>query len=266
MRWFKHLSAASDDEKLAELIDRHGAEGYGIYWLILEKIADKMVKGENRTNCKYSSNKWAKICGKNPRGMRKIYETFEYLSLFIFIRYDKHMDTICQTYQYELDNNCISFEYHIDIDCPNLLKYRDEYSKKSGQTPDIIRSDSGQTPDQETETETETDNKTELFLKAFEKWWLTYPKRNGRRIGKKKAKKKFLEIKQTEWNNLNTSTKNYSSYLLETGLSPSDAHRFLNETWKEYIQKADKTGSPQDDGSAAAARRKQETEDLINGQ
>lgn len=161
MRWFKHLANASDDEKLSELIDRHGAEGYGIYWMILEKISSKMEKGENRTNCRYPAKKWADICGKNPRGMRKIYETLEYLSLFIFIRYGKHMDTIPNSYQYELDNNCISYEYHIDIDCPNLLKFRDEYSKKSRQTTNNIPIDSRQTPDQDRDTETESETNTE---------------------------------------------------------------------------------------------------------
>ncbi len=133
MRWFKHLSNASEDEKLAELIEIHGAEGYGIYWMILEKIADKMVKGKTSTNCKYPASKWAKICGKNPRGMNKFYETFAYLKL-MKISY--------------IDNS----SKHIDIDCHNLLKYRDEYSKKSGQKPDIILTDFGQTPDQDIES------------------------------------------------------------------------------------------------------------------
>ena len=142
MRWFKHLSNASEDEKLAELIEIHGAEGYGIYWMILEKIADKMSKGQTSTNCKYPASKWAKICGKNPRGMNKFYKTFAYLEL-MEISY--------------IGNN----SKHIDIDCHNLLKYRDEYTKKSGQTPDNDRRDSGETPDQETDTEAESETNTE---------------------------------------------------------------------------------------------------------
>jgi hypothetical protein len=85
--------------------------------------------------------------------------------------------------------------------------------------------------------------RTKLFEKAFEAWWLTYPKRNGRRIGKKDAKKKFMKMDQSEWTNLNTATINYANTLLKSGLSPSDAHRFLNETWKEYIEKADKSNN-----------------------
>jgi hypothetical protein len=75
----------------------------------------------------------------------------------------------------------------------------------------------------------------QLFEKAFEKWWLKSPKRNGRRIGKKDAKKQFLKIKQTEWSDLNIATENYLKYLSETGLNAMDAKRFLNEKWKDYI-------------------------------
>lgn len=107
---------------------------------------------------------------------------------------------------------------------------------------------------------------TKLFFeKAFEKWWLTYPKRNGRRIGKKEAKKKFLKLRQSDWTNLKIATENYSSSLLKSGLSPSDAHRFLNETWKEYIDPADNSGSNQDDGSEKARKQIEETKRFLNG-
>jgi hypothetical protein len=76
---------------------------------------------------------------------------------------------------------------------------------------------------------------------AFEKWWLSYPKRNGRRIGKKDAKKKFLNLNRDQWNDLKTATTNYTDYLKNSGLSACDAKRFLNETWKEYISPADES-------------------------
>jgi hypothetical protein len=151
MRWFKHLSAASDDEKIAELIDIHGAEGYGIYWIILEKIAAKMEKGKTTTNCKYSATKWAKLCGSNVKGMRKFYVTFAELRLM----------------NIKFIENSLK---HIDIDCPNLLKYRDEYTRKSRHTPDNIPTPTGQTPDQDTDTDTDTDNIYIGKTKAPKNW------------------------------------------------------------------------------------------------
>lgn len=145
MRWLKHLSQAAEDEKLAEVLDLHGAEGYGIYWLIVEKIAF-LMDGSERTEARYSVKKWAKFCGKSPKVFRKFLESFEKLSLF----------------NVEICKNNSDF---LIIDCPNLLKYRDEYSKKSGQTPDKLPTDSGATPDQDRDRETETeDRETEKEL------------------------------------------------------------------------------------------------------
>jgi hypothetical protein len=117
----------------------------------------------------------------------------------------------------------------------------------TGQAKDNQRTTKGQPKDTTNTPNTpKNDNtNTELFSKAFEAWWLTYPKRNGRRIGKKEAEKKFFKIRQDQWTELKTATLNYASSLKQTGLSPSDAHRFLNETWLEYVSKAKDDNQPQ---------------------
>lgn len=38
--WFKHDYNARNDEKILELRSIHGAEAYGIYWMIVETMAD----------------------------------------------------------------------------------------------------------------------------------------------------------------------------------------------------------------------------------
>lgn len=38
--WFKHDNNARNDEKILELRVRFGAEGYGIYWMIVETMAE----------------------------------------------------------------------------------------------------------------------------------------------------------------------------------------------------------------------------------
>lgn len=42
MRWFKHDSTAQNDAKLKKLRIKHGLEGYGLYWFILELICDSV--------------------------------------------------------------------------------------------------------------------------------------------------------------------------------------------------------------------------------
>lgn len=120
MRWFKHITHASRDEKIMRLIDKFGLEGYGLYWLILETISEQLDE-TNRTSVEFSIKNWRKITGISPKKFQLFVETCEELKIF---------------------SVKISEEL-ILIDCPNLLKYRDEYSrkkeKKSVQTPDTCQ-------------------------------------------------------------------------------------------------------------------------------
>lgn len=76
-------------------------------------------------------------------------------------------------------------------------------------------------------------DKEELKDKAFEKWWPTYPMRNGKRVGKQDAKEKFLKLDFLDYDNLKKATDNYSSEEL-----PKDASRFLKKDyWKDWIEK-----------------------------
>lgn len=45
--WFKHDYNARNDEKILELRSIHGAEAYGIYWMIVETMADNDNGGIN---------------------------------------------------------------------------------------------------------------------------------------------------------------------------------------------------------------------------
>jgi hypothetical protein len=200
MRWFKHLSLASEDEKLSEIIELYGAEGYGIYWIILEKIAF-LMDGTEKTSARYSVKKWSKFCGKSPKVFRKFLESFEKLNLLKSITIDENNE------KFSINNGIF-----LEIDCPNLLKYRDEYSKKSRQTPDKLQKDSGQTPDQETETETETELKKNEFSDDEEK-------------PKKHSKKKSGEIEKPEnvseqtWEDFISHRKDKKAKITKTALN-----------------------------------------------
>jgi hypothetical protein len=101
-------------------------------------IAHTMDKSD-RTSATYSLNKWAANARVSTRRLQSITKFLEKSGKLIL----------------KLDG--LSFT----IDYPNLLKYRDEYTKKKEkeypECPDTVRIKSGATPDQETETETETE-------------------------------------------------------------------------------------------------------------
>jgi len=93
-------------------------------------------------------------------------------------------------------------------------------------------------------------NKDSACLKAFENWWLSYPKRKGRKIGKEKTSVLFRKIPKEELENLKTATANYSR---ECNGYPKDPERFLrNDFWRDYVNKQTRTpGSAYDPEYAA---------------
>lgn len=129
MRWFKHMTAASDDEKLALFVNEFGMSGYGFYWRLLELIAAQMDGASDKCEVRYPARLLRSYLIARGLLFNKKMERLNSYGL-VFNKSDG--DTIL-------------------LSCPNLLKYRDEYSAKkarqeceiSGHTPDNIRTHSG---------------------------------------------------------------------------------------------------------------------------
>lgn len=136
MRWFKHMAASWDDEKLAALVDQCGLEGYGFWWRVVEIVAAKVDKSE-QTSAEFPPKKWGSLLGLSPKKFRTLAELCANLGLFMLV----------------FSENSIS------INMPNILKFRDEYtereSKKSGVHRDKLPPSRARVP--ETDTDTETD-------------------------------------------------------------------------------------------------------------
>ncbi len=131
MKWFKHMANARDDDFMEWLEEEYGFEGVGRWWRILEIIASAMEKNANDPSSEHTWIKWQSLLrGKRP----------------LLLRY---LSAIEQRGKMKLtvEQNKMKITVH------NLLKLRDEYSKKSGHTPDTLR-----TPiPQEAEAEAKTD-------------------------------------------------------------------------------------------------------------
>ena len=117
IRWFKHISTARNDPSMRMLIAEFGYEGYGIYWTVLEKIAENL-NSQNGTSATMTAKQWANSGKISSKKLQKIIEFCAKNEMFSI--------EIAQKY--------------ITINCPKLLKYRDEYKRKqdkiSGQTPE----------------------------------------------------------------------------------------------------------------------------------
>jgi len=125
MRWIKHLTLAHDDPAICSILEQFGTEGYGIYWLILEHIAIGIEKDSDAIPSRtHSVVEWSKICVCSARRLRE------------FARIATELRLICAQTAPELRQfGSRRVADRLQIDVPNLLKYRDEYSKKSGHTP-----------------------------------------------------------------------------------------------------------------------------------
>lgn len=122
MRWVKHMTHANTDEKMALLIAELGLEGYGFYWLVLETVARQIEAGSEKTSVEYPVSFWRKITGFSPKKLRVFAEFCTEFKIF----------------SAKIVGNAMV------VDIPNILKYRDEWSKKkaknSGETPESLRS------------------------------------------------------------------------------------------------------------------------------
>lgn len=134
MRWVKHKTMAHADAEVDAVLEEFGPVAYGVYWLIIEEIASAMEPGKDAPEAVRSIQKWASICQVPPRVFRKI-----------IARLAVHLVTACET-----------SDGRLKIAVPNILKYRDEYSRKSGHAPD------------QTKTEGRTDAREDLTEKRLE--------------------------------------------------------------------------------------------------
>jgi hypothetical protein len=139
MRWLKHLTAAHRDERLAAFLDEYGLEGYGFWWLLLE-VVGHAVKGD-QCEVTYSLPQWSRLLYSHHH------------------RVSKYMGSLHRSGLVIAEN--VDGKWRVSV--PNLLKYRDEYARKSGQAsgstpdtpPDIVRHQK-----QKQKQKTETTKKT----------------------------------------------------------------------------------------------------------
>jgi hypothetical protein len=99
------------------LIAEFGYEGYGIYWSVLEKIAENL-DSKNGTIATMTAKQWANSGKISSKKFQKIIEFCAKNEMFsVEIR-----------------------QKYITINCHKLLKYRDEFqsrmAKKSGVNPE----------------------------------------------------------------------------------------------------------------------------------
>lgn len=169
MKWFKHDSVAHTDSKLKRLRAKYGMEGYGLYWYCLELIA-KNVEAHNLTF--------------------ELEEDSELIALESGIHYEIVQEMMEYMVKLGLFENVEG-----TIKCLKMLARTDEYTTKlirsAGHTPDTHRINSGHTPDKIPPIRTDKnriENKR-ATAKAFDEFWIAYPKKKNKGQAEKAWKK-----------------------------------------------------------------------------
>ena len=128
MRYFKHMSDASDDDFLVELENRFGLEGYARWWKLLEAIASQMKNSEDY-KIAYPWSKWQGIL----KGKRKNLEIFlEHCQSKgkIFLEHSGNIPgtNLEQTWN-KPETNRKSSRNILEISCPKLKEIKDNYTR-----------------------------------------------------------------------------------------------------------------------------------------
>ena len=175
MRWLKHLTATHQDEKIARLLDAAGPLGYGVWWLILEAIGQQITREDpNRHSLTYSPRMWSHCLHVPPHLVRTRLEVLAGVGL-VTLRYE---------------------EGEIEVSVPNILKYKDEYQKKSGEPTDSVGTKNENQNEHEKEHRTEPPKPPAQpsaslleYPEAFENFWKAYPRKTGKGAALKAWKK-----------------------------------------------------------------------------
>ena len=137
MRWMKHMTATWDDEKVADLVGKGGMEGlarYGLLWRVREIVAGQIGAQDSAASVQYTVTRWSTLL--SLRGSL-VFSTLSTLGV-------TGLATV------ERDGA------RIRVTIPNLLKYRDEYSRKSGHRPDNVTPRTDLEGDTDIEGDTDT--------------------------------------------------------------------------------------------------------------
>jgi hypothetical protein len=81
VKWFKHMTAASRDEKLQLLIAEWGLEGYGAYWILLELLAG-VIENQEKDSHQFSIDFVKNLLKFSPKKLKNFMEFLQNQNLF----------------------------------------------------------------------------------------------------------------------------------------------------------------------------------------
>jgi hypothetical protein len=254
MRWIKHMTQTRRDEKIAALLDKCGYEGYGVYWAVVEIVAEQLKPGDADCSISYSLSGWSRALCLHRCKVRSLLGKLRGSGLVsVELREGK-----------------------ITVTIPNIAKYRDEYTRKSGHCQARVRIKSTSETDSHTETEEEQEQSAGFPVMAmspasngrlknryaplsaapdptahdrFESFWGVFPAKDGKKLLKPLALEHFLKLTATEQEQVIIAAQNFAnSQRVKQDIGIPDPGRFLLrecpvrcEPWRDWIEPGQRT-------------------------
>jgi len=136
MLWFKHPSEFSRDEGVSRFFDAAGKNAvtaYGFLMFVLEAVASRMkvIEGDLICSATYSITQWGRITHSHPNRVRKYLKLCKVIG-WVQVEFE---DGMCK------------------VSVPQMVEWRDEYTRKSGHTPDKVAQSRARTEQRESRQE-----------------------------------------------------------------------------------------------------------------
>ncbi|MDD4893129.1 MAG: DUF4373 domain-containing protein [Candidatus Rickettsiella isopodorum] len=213
MKWFKHMSNANKDDKIISLRSRFGMWGIGVYWTLVELVAEQIKEDASRANASFVVSEMIANFRINKRKL------IEYLT------YAQHISLL----DYEQKENII----HIEIS--KLLDFADNYIKYDGKSLKTLQRQNKMSTKHRID-KNRIDKNIHTCVFDFDSLWTLYPKR----LGKKAAIKHFNASVKTEedWNNINKALQNYIAHLKSKNIDmqyTQHGSTWFNN-WQDWIE------------------------------
>jgi len=182
MKWFKHHSDASLDDKICRLEDEFGYVGYGVYWKIVELCAMQW-DGKSNPIFEFNRKKMKSLLSINYMKIESILSFGSVLNLF----------------------SAEIFEKSYTIELPKLLEVKDNHTRNLQVACKKVSRD---LPLEQNRTEQIIKKKTVKLKFDIEDIYNNYPKKTGKASGIKKLQS--IIKTQAMYDNILQGAKRYS--------------------------------------------------------
>ena len=181
MKWIRHMTIANKDDKLVSLRANFGMWGIGVYWTLVELVAEQITEKSDKAVATLVIPELLGLLGCKRNKLDSFLEHSENVSL---------MKTV-------VNGNLLQ------LDIPKILDFADNYIKYDGKSLKTLQ--------RQVSVSTKQDknriDKSTTCTYDFELLWKRYPKP----IGKRDALKHFNSSVKTDedWKNINIALDNY---------------------------------------------------------